>query len=217
MVVLVVTSVASACLILLPLVRLHRSEAAHGARLFTLLYFAGIGLGFMGLEIGYMEVLRRGLSNPVRSMAVVLGTFLAASGCGCLVSGRWTKPGRAPVAGAFGAMVVVVMADLVGLNAGDLVGGLATPTVRAVLRLAPMGFLMGFFFPAGIRLIERGSRGLIPWAWGINGCASVVGASLAGVVATAVGLDWLRLGALGGYTLAAGAFVLASRGIDADL
>jgi hypothetical protein len=50
-----------------------------------------------------------------------------------------------------------------------------------------MGFLMGFPFPMGIRLMEAAGRGsAIPWAWAMNGYASV----LAAVGAVILGITW---------------------------
>ena len=46
----------------------------------------------------------------------------------------------------------------------------------SVLLIFPIGFLMGIPFPITIRMLSRGKSELIPWAWGINGFASVAGA-----------------------------------------
>jgi hypothetical protein len=52
----------------------------------------------------------------------------------------------------------------------------------AALSLAPLATLMGMPYPFGLAWIERKSGTLIPLAWAVNGCASVVhqsGGSLA--------------------------------------
>jgi hypothetical protein len=62
--------------------------------------------------------------------------------------------------------------------------------VRAVVTaavLAPLGLVMGAFFPLGIRIADDIHPDLVPWAWGINGCASVTGGVLAVVLALTYG------------------------------
>jgi hypothetical protein len=57
----------------------------------------------------------------------------------------------------------------------------------AVVLLAPLGLLMGMPFPLGIRLVTRTNPPLVPWAWGINGCASVLGSILTVMLAQSIG------------------------------
>jgi hypothetical protein len=59
--------------------------------------------------------------------------------------------------------------------------------VATVIVLAPLGLVMGMFFPLGIRRAEEVHEDLVPWAWGINGCASVTGSVLAVVLAMSYG------------------------------
>ena len=58
-------------------------------------------------------------------------------------------------------------------------------------------------FPLGIRLLNSTGRYEIPWAWGINGCLSVVGAAFATLIAVETGYRILLLLAAGAYLLAA--------------
>jgi hypothetical protein len=63
----------------------------------------------------------------------------------------------------------------------------------AVILIAPLAFLMGMPFPLALR--ELGPP-LVPWAWGINGCASVVSPVLATLLAVDLGFTavlWLAL------------------------
>ena len=46
-----------------------------------------------------------------------------------------------------------------------------------------MGVLLGFPLPLGVRALA-GRRGLVPWAWGMNGATSV----LASVLGVAIGM-----------------------------
>ena len=72
--------------------------------------------------------------------------------------------------------------------------------------MAPMTFFMGQLFPLGIRALADGEEGLVAWAWGINGCASVVGAIAGTALAVAFGFG-VSLGiALSLYLIAAWQF-----------
>ena len=53
----------------------------------------------------------------------------------------------------------------------------------AVALIAPAGVLMGMPLPAGIRLMAASHAALVPWAWGMNGALSVIGATLAVFIA----------------------------------
>ena len=92
-----------------------------------------------------------------------------------------------------------------GLDGADLV-------VRAglcVLVLAPAGFLMGFGFPTGMRLVSTINAGPMPWFWGINGGAGVLAASVALVTSIAFSIDTtLRIGAACYLSVAAPAVLL---------
>jgi hypothetical protein len=54
-----------------------------------------------------------------------------------------------------------------------------------VLVLSPAGFLMGFGFATGMRLVSAINTGPTPWFWGINGAAGVLAASVAAVTSIA--------------------------------
>ncbi|HSB51622.1 MAG TPA: hypothetical protein VLD40_03090, partial [Dissulfurispiraceae bacterium] len=63
--------------------------------------------------------------------------------------------------------------------------------------LLPLGLLMGIPFPLGLRVLGERSETLIPWAWAINGCFSVLAPLLAVMLAMIVGFKGvLWLGAL---------------------
>jgi hypothetical protein len=55
--------------------------------------------------------------------------------------------------------------------------------------VAPPAFLMGFPMPTAMTWLGRlGKHHMFIWAWGINGCFSVIGAALVPLVATSLGL-----------------------------
>lgn len=72
-----------------------------------------------------------------------------------------------------------------------------------LLLLALPSTLMGFPFPTGLRSLAQSSRQQVPWAWGINGCLSVIATPLAAIVAVEAGFYRLMLLAALAYATAA--------------
>src|SRR4030095_13109348 len=58
---------------------------------------------------------------------------------------------------------------------------------------------MGMPMPLGISWLRRMSPALIPWAWGINGAASVLGSILTMVIAVNFGFNQALIVAIGLY------------------
>lgn len=177
-------------LILWPLWRYRRTGlSARGARRF-LIYFAALGVGFIFIELGLMQRFILFLGHPTYSLSVVLFSLLTFSGIGSFASRRW---GESPREGQ--RLVIPLLALLVLLYifvlpplfrawlAWPLVGRIAV----SIALLAPLGLLMGMPFPLGIRLVDRTNQLLIPWAWGVNGFASVVGSVLSIMLAQSYG------------------------------
>jgi hypothetical protein len=70
------------------------------------------------------------------------------------------------------------------------------PSVKIVfslLLIAPAALVMGMPFTLGIRLLTGTADQEIPWAWGINGCLSVVSTVLATVIALELGFVWVMI------------------------
>jgi hypothetical protein len=87
-----------------------------------------------------------------------------------------------------------------------LSGALSLPDglreVVPLLALAPLAFVMGIPFPAGLAWLHDEAAGLIPWAWAVNGCASVIASVLAAIIALNWGLTAVILLGAGAYALA---------------
>jgi hypothetical protein len=82
----------------------------------------------------------------------------------------------------------------------------------SLMLIAPLAFFMGMPFPIGLSRVAAGAADFVPWAWGINGFASVVSASLATLLAVELGFTAVIVLALLLYAAAA----LAFRGWPAD-
>ena len=123
---------------------------------------------------------------------------------------NWTRrwPIRRPVVGIVFIALIYLLVLPPLLQAMIHLHELAKVFISGAL-IAPLAFLMGMPFPLGLDWLARKSAGLIPWAWGINGCASVMAAILATVLAIHVGFVVVVLVALALY-------ILASMSLPAD-
>jgi hypothetical protein len=162
-------------------------------------YFGLIGIGFMMVEIGLLQRMSVFLGHPTYALSVVLFSLILWTGVGSMASERVRLAG----AGKLVAWSVASACYLFALPfwlpplLADLDGaGLFVRAGLCVLVLAPAGFLMGFGFPTGMRLVSAINTGPTPWFWGINGAAGVLAASVAVVTSIAFSIDTtLRIGA----------------------
>ena len=204
----------SALLILLPLAFIRRdssrSSGPAGRRKLPAYFFA-LGLGFLLLEIAFLQKFILLLHHPVYAAAVVLATFLVAAGAGSARAQRYCGQAGARTTARVAVAVIVTL----GLAYLALLGPLlqfagswplGVKILLSIALIAPLGFCMGMPFPLGLSAIDADSPALIGWAWGINGCASVISATLATLLAIHFGFNAVILLALGCYLAAAVSF-----------
>jgi len=209
---LVQALIASLLLIGLPLAWVARAGARErgsvplaGSRGRVLVYFLAIGFGFMFIEIAFIQKFVLFLSHPLYAVAVVLFAFLLFAGIGSRVSGRWQAVPAAVVAGAIAVSAALCLALLPWLFQHAMVLPDAARILISAALIAPLAFFMGMPFPLGLAKVEAVDARLVPWAWGINGCASVTGAVLATLLAIHVGFTAVVVAALVLYGVAAAA------------
>jgi hypothetical protein len=198
-------------LILLP-ARLLAGRTDGRLRRATAAYFLLIGIGFMFIEIATLQRLVLLLGQPVHAFAATLAAFLVLAGLG---SGMAARP-RLAGPGDLERVVLAIagLALLHALAAPHLLAASAdlAPIPRSTLvlmLLAPLAFAMGLPFPLVLARLRAAVPSLVPWAWGVNGCASVIAAALAGILAMSFGTRSLMLLGVLAYVLAA----LAQRGV----
>jgi len=154
----------------------------------AILYFIGIGLGFMLAEMGMMQQLSIFLGQPIYSLAVVLAGLILFAGLGSLASDRVSissnLASRAPALLSALALAVYSLVVLPAIHGA--VGGVLWQRIAVSLALvAPCGFIMGFCFPVGMRWATRlGQEGNLPWMWALNGAASVLASFIAMAIST---------------------------------
>lgn len=195
--VLVISTIAVLIFLVLPL--LLKTAAGRPSPV-PLLYFIAVGLGYILVEIAFIQRFVLFLGHPTYALTVVIFLLMLSSGAGSLFSRLWiprAEMGWMPLI----LVLTVLLADVVFLpNRLAALVGLAFGyrlIISAVL-LIPLGFVMGMPFPTGLRaLAARGNSEFIAdaegdnaveWAWAMNAAASVLGSVLAMVIAIQFGL-----------------------------
>lgn len=171
----------AALLLLLPVWSLRKSlKGGTGWR--SPLYFGGVGLGFLFVEIWFLHRFAMFLGHQAYAMGVVLATMLVASGIGSLVGPRYVRdPGKRSAIGVAAMLAVVLLGYFAGPAAIDALWESALPT-RILLTIAftaPAAFAMGLPFPAGLAWVSDHSPNTLPWCIGINFFASVLATTAA--------------------------------------
>jgi hypothetical protein len=212
--VLLISLVAVLAFLVLPLALRSRNRNVHHSPV-PLLYFVAVGLGYILVEIAFIQRFVLFLGHPTYALTVVIFLLMLSSGAGSLFSLTWlprTNLCWVPLV----LVVVTLLADvfflpsrlaaLVGMDFGYrlLVSGLL---------LVPLGFVMGMPFPTGLRALAAlpaqkfpGEQGpwdnAVEWAWAMNAAASVLGSVLAMVIAIQFGLTVTLAGGAAAYLLA---------------
>jgi len=198
---------ASLVIILLPVV--IRFHALQGdmiwSRSRTVLYFFGIGLAFLFLEIAFIQKFILYLGHPLYAAAAVLALFLVFAGLGSHYARKKSFHVIWPVA----IILVLGLTDLAVFKFLFEAINQLPPVLKiltALLMLGPLAFCMGMPFPLALTWIGGETPDLVPWAWAVNGCASVIAAVLATLLAVHFGFAAVVLTALLLYGLAAAVF-----------
>jgi hypothetical protein len=190
LVILFVSIVAVIATILVPLrgVARNRSGALVAA---GSAYFALIGLGFMLGEISLLQYFSVYLGHPIYSLAVCLFSLILATGLGSLASERLAiaSPRGMLVWGLLvGGLLLALPFGLSDLFQATTGRELAVRIAVSLAVVLPLGFLLGFAFPTGMKLVEAIDADPTPWFWGINGATGVLASVLAVIVSLSFGI-----------------------------
>jgi spermidine synthase len=188
-----VACLTAAVLLIMPLIWGWRTIFSRSrGKLLTVVYFACLGAGYIMVEVGLIAHFVMALGNPTISASVLITGMLVFSGLGALTSERALPRMRTVMPVLFIAVSALLI--LYGLFLGralDAIGAIpyAARLLCSFLLIAPPAFLMGFPMPAAMTTLGRlGKDHMFVWAWGVNGCFSVIGAAAAPVIATNFGL-----------------------------
>jgi len=192
-VVLVITSV----LILLPVVimrnqnnltRKLEAKIPHSRKVIHLTYFCAIGLAYLLVEIPLIQKFILYLGQPTYAITIVIFSLLVFSGVGSHFSEN--------IPDKWALLILVILsflypAILTGLFKLTLGLNISLRFLISLLVLAPLGFLMGIPFPAGIQRLNQHPQSAIAWVWAVNGSSSVIASVVAAILALSFGFQWV--------------------------
>jgi len=190
---LAIACLTSLSLVILPVIFGWRTIFSHNPGKFrTIIYFACLGAGYIMVEVGLISEFILALSNATVSASILITGMLVFSGLGSFVSERFLDRARGVMPIVFVAIGMILIGyGLVLDRVLDWIGTFPY-LVRLLLCFVlvfPPAFLMGFPMPTAMTTLGRlGKHHMFLWAWGINGCFSVIGAALVPIVATSFGL-----------------------------
>ena len=191
----VVLAMAAAC-VALPLLagrqaRQRREHRRDEVPFYT--YFAGIGLGFLLIEVAQLQRLSIFLGHPTYGLTVSLFSVLVFSGLGSLLTERFLRTGdrRSQLAPLVALAAMVVAAGFLTPVVLRATGGWITPwrIAVAVALVAPLALVMGMPFVIGMRAASAQPDSPTAFLWGINGAASVCASVLGVVIALFFGIS----------------------------
>ena len=200
--------VASTALILLPLVFSRQNKINKDKNtILSFLYFLSLGLAFLFIEIAFIQKFILFLHHPLYAIAITLAAFLLFAGLGSQYSGRLQQRLGYYRCVRLAVLVIVVLGlfynlFLDGLFALFLASETPIKIGIAILIIAPLAFFMGMPFPLALAYLNKNFSSLVPWVWGVNGCASVISAILAMILAMHFGFTIVIIFALMLYVIA---------------
>ena len=205
--VLAISVAAVLAFLILPLALQGRRQSP-----IPLLYFVAVGLGYILVEIAFIQRFVLFLGHPTYALTVVIFLLMLSSGVGSLLSRRWlSRTGLVwmPLV----LVIVALLADVFFLPrvlAAWMGLRFAYRMMISGMLLAPLGLVMGMPFPAGLRALATnsahdqatGGSNAVEWAWAMNAAASVLGSVLAMVIAIQFGLTATLACGVAAYLLA---------------
>jgi hypothetical protein len=208
---LAIACVTALSLVLLPVIFGWRTIFSHNPGKFrTIIYFACLGAGYIMVEVGLISDFILALSNATVSASILITGMLVFSGLGSLVSERYLDRARSFMPKVFIAIGALLISY--GLFLEHVLDWIGTfpYLVRLLFCFAlifPPAFLMGFPMPTAMTTLARLRKDhMFLWAWGINGCFSVIGAAIVPIIATSFGLAAVLMVAGCAYLIAIPAF-----------
>ena len=146
------------------------------------LYFSAIGAGFMFVEIGLIQRLSVFLGHPIYALGVILFTLILSTGIGSVLSDHLPLT-RTPWLFVFPSLTVLLILTtpwLLSIVISNMItSDVPEKILVSVALLFPMGVLMGFFFPTGMRLVRSVVASETPWYWALNGIFGVLCSAMA--------------------------------------
>ena len=185
---LVIIGVAAALCVALPLRYVAGPGRQTPGTTRYAIFFAGIGLGYLAIELALIQKFGLFLGHPNYALSIVLAPLLFATGLGSLAWPSMVGTVRHVrfVSYVLAAVVLAEYTLVFPLLASASTLSLWLRGMIVVALVMPIGVCLGMFFPAGLDRLKTDNPAFIPWAWGVNGIFSV----LAPILAVALSITW---------------------------
>ena len=214
LVLLVQSLIFSMLFIMMPLILKRRTSFNFSGSKGYLLYFFALGTGFMFIEISLIQRFVLFLGYPAYAFAATISSLLVFSGFGSYYTSKLRQQPRDAL-----KTLILITAVLILLYTWGLpylfnwfIGAdLATRFLLTIIFQIPLGFVLGMFFPLGIKLVSQVDTRLIPWVWGVNGLSSVLSTVLAILLAMLFGFHFINYLAVGLYLIGTASLLITSK------
>ena len=155
----------------------------------VLMYFSGLGLAYMFLEMVFIQHFTFYFGEPTYAASATLGILLFTSGLGSYYSGKSqnNKKMRLAIPLVIAAILVLYAFVLSPILTATIGIALPLKITIAVVLLGTLGFFLGMPFPIGIDYLSGKNTDDIPWAWALNGYFSVISTVLATIISVELG------------------------------
>ena len=169
--------------------------------IYQIVYFFGVGAGFMCVELFFIKRFILLFGDPVISFTVVLSGILVFSSLG----GLWFQA-KPPIHLRYALISLIAALVITAVTIDWIVRpmhALSTPWryICSFLLLFPSGFLLGFPFPVGMRFLLKNPVQR-SFAWSVNGCASVLASIGSAQIALSFGIPYIMAAAILAYICA---------------
>ncbi len=184
-VVAVVSTAFSLIFIAVPLMRTNIRHAAWSGMSRDIVYFACLGLGFIMVEVIFIQLFHKLIGFPTHTFVLVISTMLLSAGLGSVYSQRFLRLVNYRTQFVF---IIIFLYGIVFIfsfeNLFYYFLGFPLPVrmLCGVVMIAPLAFFMGMPFPIGVLGLSETNAAAISWAWALNGFFTVLGGYLAIVI-----------------------------------
>ena len=198
-----------------------------------ILFAIFIGLGFMVIEITFIQKFLLLLGTPIMALTVILFSILASSGAGAYLSGRLFR--RSPQRGmiiSIPLLITIIITYYIFLQ--QIISHTMALDIHyriglTFALLSPAGVLMGFQFPSVVRMSSfyaqehsqqlgtDNQRGDITLLWGVNVIASVIGTVLTAILSMIIGFSGNLLVGAGLYLGALLSILVSLRMVESKI
>jgi hypothetical protein len=170
-----------------------------------ILFAIFIGLGFMVIEITFIQKFLLLLGTPIMALTVILFSILVSSGVGAYLSGKLfgKNPHKGMIVSIPLLVTIIIMyyiflQEIINHNIASEIYYRIGLTFAL---LSPAGVLMGFQFPSVVRIsslfAQKDSQHLgtdnrqgdVTLLWGVNVIASVIGTVLTAILSMIIGFS----------------------------